>query len=60
MDAKHKQIAVTAYYLAEKDDFQGDPVVFWLAAEAQFESNQAKKTRYGLKDLHSPLKANAS
>lgn len=32
---RYRMIEVAAYYLAEKDGFAGNPVDYWIAAEAQ-------------------------
>ncbi len=37
------QIQKEAYFLAEKDDFTGDPATYWLAAEANV--NRRMKSR---------------
>ena len=33
---RYRMIEVAAYYLAEKDNFAGSPVEYWIAAELQF------------------------
>lgn len=34
-EQRYRMIEVAAYYLAEKDGFAGNPVDYWIAAEAQ-------------------------
>jgi len=49
---QHQLIAETAYYLAEKESFQGDPTQYWLIAEMEIEkSSTANSSRYGLLQL---------
>jgi hypothetical protein len=34
-EERYNMIQVAAYYLAERDNFSGSPVEYWMAAEAQ-------------------------
>lgn len=47
----HK-IAEAAYYLAEQQQFRGNPVDYWLAAEATIDHQQSTQSvKYGLRNL---------
>jgi len=49
---QHQLIAKTAYYLAEKESFQGDPIQYWLIAEMEIEKPSTNnRSRYGLLQL---------
>jgi len=49
---QHQLIAETAYYLAEKERFQGDPMQYWLIAETEIEKSlTVNSSRYGLLQL---------
>ena len=37
-EERYNMIQVAAYYLAERDNFSGSPVEYWVAAEAQVSS----------------------
>lgn len=37
-EERYNMIQVAAYYLAERDNFSGSPVEYWVAAEAQISS----------------------
>ena len=37
-EERYNMIQVAAYYLAERDNFSGSPVEYWIAAEAQVSS----------------------
>ncbi len=32
-EARHKEIEITAYYIAQKDDFRGNAIDYWVIAE---------------------------
>lgn len=36
LEQQYRMIEVAAYYIAERDGFTGNPVDYWIAAEAQF------------------------
>lgn len=38
LQERYKMIEVAAYYIAEKNGFSGNPVDYWIAAEAQISS----------------------
>lgn len=38
LEQRYRMIEVAAYYLAEKDGFAGNPVEYWIMAEAQISS----------------------
>lgn len=42
-EERYNMIQVAAYYLAERDNFAGSPVDYWIAAEAQVSSMLPKK-----------------
>lgn len=37
-EERYNMIQVAAYYLAERDNFSGSPVDYWIEAEAQISS----------------------
>ena len=37
-EQRYRMIQEAAYLLAEKDDFQGDPMSYWLEAEADIDA----------------------
>jgi hypothetical protein len=42
-EERYNMIQVAAYYLAERDQFAGNPLGYWTAAEAQISSMLPKK-----------------
>jgi hypothetical protein len=40
---RHSQIEKEAYYLAENENFKGDPVAHWLQAETSIDTKLAVK-----------------
>lgn len=40
---RYKMIEVAAYYIAEKDNFQGHAADYWVAAEKEVDKKLAKK-----------------
>lgn len=43
LEQRYRIIEVAAYYIAEKDGFAGNPVEYWIAAEAQISSTDQSK-----------------
>lgn len=44
-EERYNMVQVAAYYLAERDNFSGSPVDYWIAAEAQVSSMLPKPAR---------------
>lgn len=40
LELRYRMIEVAAYFIAEKDGFSGNPVDYWIAAEAQISSTE--------------------
>lgn len=38
LEQRYRMIEVAAYFIAESDGFSGNPVDYWIAAEAQIKS----------------------
>lgn len=41
-EERYRMVAVAAYFLAERNNFEGNPVDYWIAAEAQIARQQPR------------------